>query len=205
MSPFPFVPVFFWRDPALSSPRVKKNMKTSQSFADARLEEIKLLSEIDRSGSWSLAPEKGPFRDLMAFLVDERLVNDLHLDWPREEGPQSHGLPGETLLERRLHAERVEAMRKVLAGEVVHFTLTHRGRVRLSELKQAVRGNREREPFGILWDVRHWERDTQIAILESQKSTPLAVVYTDMNGRAYALKLTRIGVGNQHFFEKLGV
>ena len=30
-----------------------------------------------------------------------------------------------------------------------------------------------------------------------------ATVTTD--GRAYALKLTRIGVGNQHFFEKLGV
>src|SRR5205823_5000317 len=52
----------------------------------------------------------------------------------------------------------------------------------LSELKQALRAGREREPFGILWDVRHWERDVQIAILEAGEGSPLALAYLDMNG-----------------------
>jgi diguanylate cyclase (GGDEF)-like protein len=30
--------------------------------------------------------------------------------------------------------------------------------------------------------VRHWERDLQIAILEAQEGSPLAVAYLDMNG-----------------------
>jgi diguanylate cyclase (GGDEF)-like protein len=60
--------------------------------------------------------------------------------------------------------------------------LTHFGRIRLSELKQALRTGRERESFGILWDVRHWERDVQIAILEAGEDSPLALAYLDMNG-----------------------
>jgi len=54
--------------------------------------------------------------------------------------------------------------------------------VRLSELKQALRSGREREPFGILWDVRHWEQDLQVAIVDAQEEYPLAVAYLDMNG-----------------------
>src|SRR5205807_2245049 len=44
------------------------------------------------------------------------------------------------------------------------------------------RSGREREPFGILWDARHWEQDLQIAILDVCASSPLAVAYLDMNG-----------------------
>src|SRR5262249_48286806 len=34
----------------------------------------------------------------------------------------------------------------------------------------------------ILWDIRHWERDVQIAILEARQTSPLAIGYLDMNG-----------------------
>jgi diguanylate cyclase (GGDEF)-like protein len=67
-------------------------------------------------------------------------------------------------------------------GEAVSLTLTHRGRVRLSELKQALRSGREREPLGILWDVRHWETDLEIALLDASPSSPVSVAYLDMNG-----------------------
>jgi len=48
-------------------------------FGDARLEELKLLSEIDRNGELLVSPSDGPVRDLVAFLVQERFVNDLRL------------------------------------------------------------------------------------------------------------------------------
>jgi diguanylate cyclase (GGDEF)-like protein len=60
--------------------------------------------------------------------------------------------------------------------------ISHPGRVRISELKQVLRTGREREPFGILWDVRHWEQDLQVAILEASATAPLTVAYLDMNG-----------------------
>jgi diguanylate cyclase (GGDEF)-like protein len=89
---------------------------------------------------------------------------------------------GETPLERALHAARTDSLSKVLAGHEVKLVLTHRGRVRLSELKQALKARREREPFGILWDVRHCDLDLQIAILDASETLPLAVAYLDMNG-----------------------
>lgn len=51
-----------------------------------------------------------------------------------------------------------------------------------SKLKQALRLGREREPFGILWDVRHWKQDLQKAILHAREGAPLALAYLDMNG-----------------------
>ncbi len=50
-----------------------------EHFGDARLEELKLLSEIDRCGEFEVTPDVGPVRDLVAFLVQERLVNDPNL------------------------------------------------------------------------------------------------------------------------------
>jgi diguanylate cyclase (GGDEF)-like protein len=60
--------------------------------------------------------------------------------------------------------------------------LTHEGRLRLSELRQGLRSGREREPFGVLWDTRHWEQDVQIAVLDAAETSPLSLAYLDMNG-----------------------
>jgi diguanylate cyclase (GGDEF)-like protein len=151
-------------------------------FGDARLEELKLLSEIERNPSIARRPEKGPWRDLIAFLIQARFVNDLQLDWDHTRMHGAGGLAGETPLERELHAVHIDCLSKVLAGQEIQLALTHRGRVRLSELKQALRAGREREPFGILWDVRHWEQELQVAILDAREGSPLALAYLDMNG-----------------------
>jgi hypothetical protein len=42
----------------------------------------------------------------------------------------------------------VEELVRVLEGSTTTLRLSHRDRVRLSELKQALRTGREREPFG---------------------------------------------------------
>src|SRR5262249_51931691 len=93
-----------------------------------------------------------------------------------------HGVPGESELERQLHTKWLETLARVLEGSTTPLRLSHRGRVRLSELKQALRAGREREPLGILWDARHWEQDVQIAILEARDESPLALAFLDMNG-----------------------
>jgi diguanylate cyclase (GGDEF)-like protein len=52
----------------------------------------------------------------------------------------------------------------------------------MSELTQALRSGREREPLGILWDARHWEQDLQLALIDAASETPISVGYMDMNG-----------------------
>jgi hypothetical protein len=131
----------------------------NQQFGDARLEELTLLSEIDRTDSVTETPMKGPRRDMIAFLVAERFVNDLQIEWRHNDSEGFLGLPHESPIERKLNDARLRSLSRVLAGEEVHLELTHSGRVRLSELKQALRSGRSREPHGILWDGRHLEQD----------------------------------------------
>jgi diguanylate cyclase (GGDEF)-like protein len=156
--------------------------KMEDHFGDARVEELKLLSEIDRCGKVVCQPPMGPRRDLIAYLMDARFVNDLHEECQHEHSAASGGGPGDTGLERQLHTAHIISLSKVLSGREVSLQLAHRGRVRLSELKQALRSGREREPFGILWDQRHWELDLQIAVLDIRKETPLSLAFLDMNG-----------------------
>jgi hypothetical protein len=128
----------------------------AEEFGDARVEELILLSEIERGAGIRFQSSNGPRRDLVAFLVDARLVNDLQAEhWDHDQAVSRGGNLGETAVERELHKSRIESLSKLLAGLEIHLTLTHRGRVRLSELKQALRAGREREAFGILWDQRH--------------------------------------------------
>src|SRR5262249_40960131 len=89
---------------------------------------------------------------------------------------------GESLLERAIVKARVRAVDQLYLGASGTFQLTHQGRVRLSELKQTLQSSREREPFGILWDVRHWEQDLYIALLKASSSSPVSVACMDMNG-----------------------
>jgi diguanylate cyclase (GGDEF)-like protein len=155
-----------------------------EPFGDARVEELKMLSAIDRADSMLVRCPPGPRRDLVVHLVAERLVNDLALldDVARRSEPPSSGMPGESNLERELQKEWVRDLMQVGRGEEVSLRLTHKGRVRLSELKQALRSGKTRDSFDILWDVRHLDRDLQVAVLEASDACPLSVGYLDMNG-----------------------
>jgi len=155
----------------------------NEQFGDARLEELQLLSELDRQGKVTLSPIMvEPRRDMLAFFVAEGLVIDPAFTWGHLEDRTYHILPGESELERRLNHYRIKLLSRVLGQQQVDFKLAHKGRVRLSELKQALRAGWDREPFGILWDARHWELEVHIAILEAREESPLALAYLDMNG-----------------------
>jgi diguanylate cyclase (GGDEF)-like protein len=145
----------------------------TDQFGDARLEELKLLSELDHRGGLTITLPEGPYRDMIAFLVYERFVTAFNLPW-RDTSWR--------LLEAHLHECWVKGLSDVLTGQSVHLELTHKGRVRLSELKQALTTGRTRETFGILWEGRHLETDLQIAILDASEDLPLSLGYLDMNG-----------------------
>lgn len=129
-----------------------------EHFGDARLEELKLLSELDHRGGLTVTPAEGPYRDMVVFLVNERFATAFNLPW-RDTSWR--------LLEGHLHECWVKGLSDVLTGQSVHLELTHKGRVRLSELKHALRAGKIREPFGILWDRRRLDTDLQVAILDA--------------------------------------
>lgn len=155
----------------------------ADGFGDARLEELKLLAELDHRGGVPLQPKEGPERDMVFFLVYERFVTSFNLPWKATSTDSISGLPGESELERHLHECWVKSVSDVLEGRsTVRLELTHKGRVRLSELRQALTTGRIREPLGILWDGRHLETGLQMAILDASETSPLSIGYLDMNG-----------------------
>jgi diguanylate cyclase (GGDEF)-like protein len=154
----------------------------TEHFGDARLEELKLLSEIERRGELPVTPVKGPLRDLVAYLVKARYVNDLHVDWAATQAKQFSGLPNESDMERALNGAHLESLSRALSGSQFVLKLTHQGRLRMAELRDALRSGHIREQYGILWDGRHLERDLQVALVDVRADAPLSVAFLDMNG-----------------------
>ncbi len=166
----------------------------TEPFADARVEEMKLLSWTAQHGELCFPSVPGaPWHDLLVSLVLSDLLTVFSFEWAqtvfskspnqRPDLASSSGIVGESPLERAIVSARIRAIFDLYEMRPpAGLRLTHRGRVRLSELKQALRAGRDREPFGILWDVRHWELDLQIALLEAREESPLVLAYLDMNG-----------------------
>lgn len=149
---------------------------------DARLNELEMLTRIERQGVLVVGPLKGAEKDLVAFLIWRGYVNDLNIPWQHGRPTTAGGLPGESGLERRLHQWKIDALSQVLGGMPITLQITHAGRVRMSELNEAFRSARIREPFGILWDGRHFDSDLRIRLLDASSDSPLTIVYMDLNG-----------------------
>jgi diguanylate cyclase (GGDEF)-like protein len=164
-------------------------------FGDARVEELRLLSWTDQHDELVFAwmPKRRPWHDLVVSLVSNNLLSTFSFEWakgaasdvhnPNPDLGASSGLPYGSPLERAINSVKARTVYDLYEMRAPSgLRLTHEGRVRLSELKQALRTGREREPFGILWDARHWEQDLQIAVLDAREGASLAVAYLDMNG-----------------------
>jgi diguanylate cyclase (GGDEF)-like protein len=168
------------------------NFPFTESFGDARVEELKLLSWAAQHGKLSLARvPSGPWHDLLIALVSRELLTAFSFEeakesWSRQgltDLASPFGMPGDTPLIRAMALSRVKTLCDLYEKRSpIELWVTHLGRVRVSELKQSLRAGREREPFEILWDGRHWERDVQIAILDTNEGSPLSLAYMDMNG-----------------------
>jgi hypothetical protein len=149
---------------------------------DIRLRELEFLADVDRGGRLTVGPLSGSEKDLAAFLVFNGYVNDFRVSWVHDERCFPNSLPGESVLERKLHSERINTLSRVLGDRDVSLEITHAGGVRMAELRHALRSDKLREQHGILWDGRHFDMDLRVALLEASDSTPLAVAYFDLNG-----------------------
>ena len=119
---------------------------------------------------------------MLAFLVANKFTNDLDIPCSPRQAQTQLGLPGESLLERLLHQIHIETLGQVLSGQAVTLRITHKGRIRMAELRQSLTSGKQREPLGILWDGRHFKSDFHLSVLQASKSSPLALAVLDMNG-----------------------
>jgi diguanylate cyclase (GGDEF)-like protein len=83
----------------------------------------------------------------------------------------------------RAHLEEQSEMQYfyLLHRKMIHVRLTHRGRVRLWELRDALMTGRDRDPFGILLDQRYWKRDLEVRMLDVTPETPVVAVLLDVD------------------------
>lgn len=124
-------------------------------MSDARLLEMEFLNRLSRSKSLSLKRDEDiPRRDLIAYLIMEGLVEDA-------TGPGWSGMTPTSFAQSAtyLQQRRAYCFGQFLCDHPVALCISHKGRVRLAELEQALKTGREREPFGILLGARYWERD----------------------------------------------
>ena len=84
----------------------------SDTFGDARLEELTLLSEIERKPYTTLSPTKPPaFWDMVYFLAAGEYVTHFTVDWEHYDENTFYHLPGESQIERTLNHGRLSLLR----------------------------------------------------------------------------------------------
>lgn len=146
---------------------------------DARLLELEFLSRLSRTDTVEVSLDGHiPRRDMIVHLLMEELVNDVAglKPWSSnitEVAPK---------LMLQANYDRHMTLALFLDGQRVSLRISHKGRVRLAELDQSIKTGREREPFGILFGARYWERDLRIALLSASNDAPVALCFLDMNG-----------------------
>jgi len=170
----------------------------ADEIRDARLRELAFLANLERQSGVRLASEAlhndHVLRSMVIQLLYDGYVNGLDcLPWNVAEVPTLLGGGGgkpnvQVRFELRLWGE----IARVLGDQEIALVISHKGRVRRSELEQALRTGRDRDPFGVVWDVRHRDQAVTIALLSAQAGSPVSLAYLDMNG------LKKINDENDH-------
>ena len=150
-------------------------------ISDARLLELDFLSYLSRNGVVEVCNDGTniPRRDMIVHLLMEELVNDIAGSEPNAD--RSAWYEAELIFES-LKYDRNQNLIFFLTGRKISMRISHKGRIRLAELEHAIKTGREREPFGILYGARYWERDLRIALLSASQDAPVALCFLDMNG-----------------------
>jgi diguanylate cyclase (GGDEF)-like protein len=150
---------------------------------DARLRELEFLSRLERgSVRANIVDDDGALlrdpvtREMIAHLLHEGYLNGLDTVPFR--------LKSDLWTESRdkVEVQRWNDVGAVLSKEEVILHLNHKGRVRISELRDALTMGKYRDPSGLLWSKRHFERDFTVAVLSAAKESPLSLAILDMNG-----------------------
>lgn len=155
---------------------------------DARLRELAFLAQLEREGNSRVDSARlnqdYVFKSMVLHLLREGSINGIEWNYA------SVGFNVTTLANAggRTNIEVQHEMRlwgdiaRVLADQEVMARISHKGRLRRSELEQALQAGRDREPFGVLWAERHRDQAVVMAVLSAQPTAPVSVAYLDMNG-----------------------
>jgi diguanylate cyclase (GGDEF)-like protein len=155
----------------------------TQTFGDAREEELRFLLEVERvhPAGVLLRPEMENMarREMIAWLLAEHLFFG----------------PGDQVGSSHAHANPFDksrdvaftAMKMLANGQAVdNVRLSHKGRLRISELRESLRSGRIRDATGIVFDGRHADRALRVAVIEATRDRPLAIAFLDLNGMKQA-------------------
>jgi diguanylate cyclase (GGDEF)-like protein len=159
----------------------------SNGYGDARLRELAFLARLERESSLKVTIEdvrQDPaVKSMLVHLLNEGLVNGFDtLPWAAGEAAGAARIEGMTLVQFRREDRLARDIANMLSGQEVLLRISHKGRVRRSELEQALRTGRDREPYGILWAERHRDQAVAMAVLTAGASAPVSLLYLDMNG-----------------------
>lgn len=151
------------------------------NWGDARLEELQFLSKVDREGRGDFGGyEDSPKKQMVTSLLLDGYLND-GFERLKHQIREFH-FGDLNLVPGMLEMNRIETFVKLLKGEPQTFWISHKGRVRVSELRQQLRTGRDRDETGLLWAKRHFITDLAVAILSAGPGEPLCLVMLDMNG-----------------------
>ncbi len=159
----------------------------SDGNQDARLRELTFLAKVEREGRVTICEGYPPpagdteHRQMIVQLLHEGCLNGLDL-MHVPAGYELHILNNKYSLEMDFEVRLWREIASVLSGQTTFLRISHKGRVRRSELEQALRSGRDREPFGIMWDSRHLRQAVAIAVLSAAPESAVSVAYLDMNG-----------------------
>jgi diguanylate cyclase (GGDEF)-like protein len=152
---------------------------------DARIDELEYLTELARQPEGRTEPEQPedtPHRRMLVHLLNAQLVNGMAVDAPSPASAAWLQHAQMSDLEWQASMKRAENIANVLNGKPVEVRISHKGRVRVAELRQQLKTGREREPFGVLIARRHFDADLKTAILDASQVSPVSVAVLDVNG-----------------------
>jgi len=150
---------------------------------DPRLVEIELLSKLDRGRPevvrpWEWIKELGVSDELFKSMVFG-LFAERWLDGAPSPAPGV--APDDVALSTWGQAARRQSARALLAGQAFSAYINHAGRLRLWRLRDEVLAARTKEPFGLLWDKRHWNTDLTVRLAANDGDSPSVVLFIDVD------------------------
>jgi diguanylate cyclase (GGDEF)-like protein len=115
-------------------------------------------------------------RELLFDIIAQEYVSGVSelLERPKKLGPDRDPLS----VARRYTDEQ---LKRLVADTEVQLYLNHKGRVHMWRLHDELLAYRQREPFGILWDRRAWERAIAIELAMTSQERPLSVLFCDLD------------------------
>jgi diguanylate cyclase (GGDEF)-like protein len=140
---------------------------------DPRVMELNYLAALDRApnGIPHGRGASGRFRQMLLHLLRQGCVQ------VRRRPTDAEVVAGAVGYEKRK-----SAMSMVLVGILaLTVEITHAGRLQIYRLRDELRANRDREPFGVLFDRRAFERELPSLLPFASPTQPLSLLYLDID------------------------